>query len=62
MIGILLFFIFIMLIFDRLFFPWHYIDGKGMYNILGKNKYGENKEQRIIRYKKTIKELQRTMK
>jgi hypothetical protein len=55
-IIILLFFV---LIIHRCVYPWHYIDGNGLYNIFGKNKYGENKKQRMNRYISEIRQLEK---
>jgi hypothetical protein len=52
----LIIFIFFLILY-KLFFPWHFLGCFGDYNILGKNKYGETKKQRDIRFKREIKQI-----
>lgn len=50
MIGLL-----ILLMVLRTFIPWAFIDGDA-YNVRGKNKYGETKQERSARFDKWIEE------
>lgn len=50
--------LFLYLIIDNLLCPWHFVGGNSedyQYNIFGKNKYGETKEERYFRFDEEIK-------
>ena len=55
-ISIIILIVFLLLIFLKLFYPWKFLESP-VYNILGKNKYGETKEQRRKRYSHEIDEI-----
>ena len=48
--------LYMFLILEHSIFPWYFIDNSP-YNIFGINKYGETRQQRMVRFKYEVKRI-----